>query len=118
MTPVFYVALGGAVGAAARYGAVQAMMKLHPSAFPLGTMLVNILGALCIGVLVKLLQHEPHKLLLITGVLGGFTTFSAFSLDALQLLQQGAWGQAALYVFGSVAWCLLAVWVGTKLAGA
>lgn len=118
MMPIFYVAIGGAVGAAARYGAVQTVMKLHPSAFPLGTMLVNILGALCIGVMAKLLQHEPQKLLLITGVLGGFTTFSAFSLDALQLLQQGAWGHAALYILGSVALCLLAVWLGTRLAGA
>ncbi len=112
-----YVAIGGALGAVARYGMVQLVMRLHAHPFPLGTMLVNILGALLIGIALSSLQHDAIKLLLVTGVLGGFTTFSAFSWDAVQLLQQGAYGQAALYITGSVVLCLGATILGMKLTG-
>jgi len=114
---LLYVAAGGAVGAVARYAAVQAVMRLHPQPFPLGTMLVNILGSLLIGLALSKLQHEPMKLLLVTGVLGGFTTFSAFSWDSVQLLQQGAYGQALVYIGGSVLLCIAATIIGIKLAG-
>lgn len=125
MMPVFYVALGGALGAVLRYGLVQhVVMRLHPSPFPLGTVLVNSLGSFLIGALfakmlgqnanaaeesVAWLFSENARLLLLTGLLGGFTTFSAFSLDALQLLQRGAGWQALIYiaasVLGSIAAC-------------
>ena len=114
---LFLVAIGGALGAVARYGAVQLVMRLHAHPFPLGTMLVNILGALLIGIALSSLQHDAIKLLLVTGVLGGFTTFSAFSWDAVQLLQHGAYVQAALYIAGSVVLCLGATILGMKLTG-
>lgn len=110
------VALGGAVGSLLRYLAIQqVVMRLHPQPFPAGTMLVNVVGSFAIGVLMaRFIQSdsESARLFLVTGILGGFTTFSAFSWDALQLLQRGAYGPAALYVGGSVMLSLLAVAVG------
>jgi CrcB protein len=117
MMPVLYVALGGAIGAVLRYGVIQQLiMRVHPGAFPLGTMLVNILGALCIGMIVAKTSHylmaENARLFLVTGVLGGFTTFSAFSIDTLQLFQRGEIWQAVLYVTLSVLLSLAACALG------
>ena len=114
MGNLLLVAAGGAIGAMARYGSVQIAARY--AAFPIGTMLINILGSLLIGILMAKLQNDSVKLLLITGVLGGFTTFSAFSWDALQLIQRGQAAQAALYILGSVLLSLLAVYVGYILA--
>ena len=109
------VALGGALGAALRYLATL----LWPA--PWGVMAVNIAGSLAIGLLagpLLLSERGPHPLapFLVTGVLGGFTTFSAFSLDALRLLDGGRPGTALLYVGGSVGLSLLAcglgLWIG------
>jgi CrcB protein len=110
MLNILLVAAGGAMGAVARYGTVQLVSKY--SALPVGTMLVNIVGSLLIGVLMAKLQSEPAKLLLVTGVLGGFTTFSAFSWDILQLMQRGQIAHAMLYVLGSVLLSLVAVYIG------
>lgn len=117
LIPIFCVAAGGAIGALLRYGTVQIAIHFHPQPFPIGTMLVNIIGSFIIGLMMaRYLQHdsEAGRLFFITGVLGGFTTFSAFSWDALQLLQRGAFGSAALYVLGSVGLSLLAVFAGYK----
>lgn len=106
------IAAGGALGAVLRHLSVQAVARLHADMFPYGTMLVNVVGSLLIGMLMaRYLQqdHESQRLFLVTGVLGGFTTFSAFSWDVLQLLQRGQGGQAALYVLGSVLLSLAAV---------
>jgi fluoride exporter len=117
MLNLLLVAAGGAIGAVARYAAIQGVvMRLHPAPFPLGTMLVNILGSLLIGVLVVRLGNDQAKLLLVTGLLGGFTTFSAFSWDALQLFQRGQVAAAAFYVLGSVILSLAAVYLGYTLA--
>ena len=113
MLNVLLVAAGGAIGAVARYGSVQLISKY--SAFPIGTMLVNIVGSFLIGVLMAKLQSEPAKLLLVTGVLGGFTTFSAFSWDILQLLQKQQFAAAAIYVLGSVLLSLVAVYLGYSI---
>jgi CrcB protein len=113
MLNVLLVAAGGAMGAVARYGVVQLASKFF--AFPVGTMAVNILGSLLIGVLMAKLQNDAAKLLLVTGVLGGFTTFSAFSWDVLQLVQREQWGLAAAYILGSVLLSLLAVYCGYSL---
>ncbi len=115
LIPILYVAAGGAIGALLRYCSVQWVMQLHPQQFPSGTLLVNVVGSLIMGLLMaKLLQHDSQaaRLFFITGVLGGFTTFSAFSWDALQLLQRGAFGSAALYIGGSVFLSLAAVAAG------
>jgi len=111
---IILVALGGALGAVARYGSIQLATRFFT--FPMGTMLVNIIGSLLIGILMARLSSDPAKLLLITGVLGGFTTFSAFSWDVLQLFQRGQLTMAAAYVLGSVIFSLLAVYLGYTLA--
>ncbi len=103
------VAFGGALGAALRYLATL----LWPA--PWGVLAVNVAGSLAIGLLAGRLSPALAPLL-ITGVLGGFTTFSAFSLDALRLVEGGRLGAAALYVGGSVGLsvlaCALGLWLG------
>lgn len=105
------IALGGAAGSVLRYLMVSAIGA------PLGTLAVNVLGSLTIGVLFVLLgAREGWQLFLMTGVLGGFTTFSAFSLDTLKLIEAGQSLQAAGYVLGSVALSLVATILGVAIA--
>lgn len=112
---VFQVALGGAIGASARYMTNLAALRLAGPGFPWGTLAVNVAGSFLMGVLVGLLaQRDAQRLapFLMTGVLGGFTTFSAFSLDALTLWERGQIGLAGLYVAGSVLLSLAAIVAG------
>ena len=111
------VALGGAIGASARYG-VNILAGRIVHGFPLGTLTVNILGCLAMGLLAAFLalrggQHLAP--LLLTGVLGGFTTFSAFALDAAALWEQGRGALALGYVLGLVVLSLLAVLAGLSI---
>ncbi len=113
------VALGGAVGASLRYLTNLGAMRLIGPGFPLGTMVVNILGSFLMGVLVVVLARKGGNALaplLMTGVLGGFTTFSAFSLDALTLWERGQTALAVAYVAGSVILSLAAIGGGLLLA--
>jgi CrcB protein len=103
------IALGGALGSVLRYLMVTAIGA------PLGTLAVNVIGSFAIGVLFVLVSREGWQLFLMTGLLGGFTTFSAFSLDTLRLVEQGQLLQAALYALGSVALSLSAVALGVAL---
>lgn len=109
------VALGGGVGAVARYLLQQAVQQRLPLAWPVGTGAVNALGCLLAGLFLGLLERHAlgasWRLLLITGVCGGFTTFSAFALENVALLREGNVALAALYAGGSVA-------AGVLLAGA
>lgn len=110
------VALGGAAGSVARFLTVTAAARIAPG-WPWGTLAVNVAGSLAIGLLsVALSARMPLSPLLIGGFLGGFTTFSAFSLDALTLWQAGQAPQAAAYVVGSVLLSLAAVALGAALA--
>lgn len=105
------VALGGAIGSMLRFLMVAAVGA------PWGTAAVNVLGSFAIGVLfVALGTREGAQALLMAGLLGGFTTFSSFSLDTLRLVESGHALQAAAYVLGSVALSLLAVALGVALA--
>lgn len=117
MEQVVLVALGGAVGAAGRYGLSLAPWK---GAFPGMTLLTNLLGAVCIGFLagLALRQRLDDRWLLFwkTGVCGGFTTFSTFSLETVGLLEQGRYGLGTLYVLASVILCLLGVAVGRGIS--
>ena len=115
------VALGGALGASARYLTNVATMRLIGPGFPWATVAVNILGSFLMGALVVTLAHKDATRLapfLMTGVLGGFTTFSAFSLDALTLWERGQTGLAAAYVIGSVVLALVGIVGGMAAARA
>lgn len=116
---LFHVALGGALGAVARYLTGLAALRLMGPGFPWGTLAVNTLGAFAMGLLVVGLAHWGQTRLaplLLTGLLGGFTTFSAFSLDALTLWERGDTLSAAAYVAASVILSLAAIGAGVTLA--
>lgn len=120
MANILTVGLGGFAGAVARY--LLGGWVLHhtlSAKFPWSTFAVNILGCLAIGVLSGLAERldwftPPMRLLLLTGLLGGFTTFSAFGLETVHLLRRGELGIAASYALASVLACTLAVWIGMK----
>ena len=103
------VAIGGAIGSVLRYLTITAVSA------PIGTLIVNVVGSLVMGVLFVVLSSRLHPLLM-TGILGGFTTFSAFSLDALKLWQGGQVLPALAYVCASVILSLIAVALGAALA--
>ena len=126
MTPaaIVLVGLGGAAGSIARYLLGQWTAAAAPqAAFPLGTFAVNVSGCLAVGLLAGLAARHPGWLspdlraLLLVGVLGGFTTFSAFGLETVQLARRGEWLLAGGYAGGSVLLGLAAVWLGLRLAG-
>lgn len=117
------VAAGGAIGAVLRWGTGEALSKWHGSSygsFPYSTLLVNILGSLLMGVLAGWLlrtggEGDFWRLFLGVGLLGGFTTFSAFSLELLLLIERGALSLALLYAAVSVVAGLAALWLGYVL---
>jgi Integral membrane protein possibly involved in chromosome condensation len=123
-TPATYlaVAAGGALGATARFALGGAALRLLGPGFPWGTLAANVLGGFAMGVAAVLIAEKglarSGRLapFVMTGVLGGFTTFSAFSLDALYLMERGRGAAAALYVGGSVALSIGALWAGLSLA--
>ncbi len=112
------VALGGAVGCMVRFAAINQVSRMNPTQFPLGTLLVNIVGSLLVGALLaKYGNEQSARAFLVTGLCGGFTTFSAFSWDSMQLLQRGHYADAAIYIGGSVLLSLAAVaagWYGMR----
>jgi len=117
MLPYLLVAIGGAIGSVLRYGTGVAVGSVWREAFPLGTLLINIVGSMAMGLFVgamaRLLpgwQNEA-RLFFAVGVLGGFTTFSSFSLDAIVLLERGDLLAMALYVVVSVLGGLSALWL-------
>ncbi|MCB1362274.1 MAG: fluoride efflux transporter CrcB [Rhodobacteraceae bacterium] len=106
------VALGGAIGASGRYLTGMAAIRLMGPGFPWGTLAVNVLGSFAMGVVVVALGHlsaNRFAPLLMTGILGGFTTFSAFSLDAMTIWERGQQGLAMGYVAASVILSLVAI---------
>ena len=121
MFNLLQVALGGAAGSCGRYllgvGATRAMGP----GWPYGTFVANILGGLLMGALVGVLAHrggadqERWRLLLGVGVLGGFTTFSSFSLETALMIERRAYGSAAFYIGGSVLLSILALFAGLML---
>ncbi len=111
------VALGGALGALARYTVAVAMYRLVPTLFPVGTFAVNVAGCLVFGLLAGLADHrfvfQPvTRSFLLVGVLGAFTTFSTFAFETVELLRDGQFGWAAFNVGGQVLVGLMALWVG------
>lgn len=117
MVAIFYVFLGGGLGAVLRYASLALCKRMYAPPFPMGTLCVNVVGSLLMGALMAWVlrdtaAREEMRMLFAVGLLGGFTTFSAFSWDVLTLWQQGAIVQAMLYIAGSVLLSLIAVSVG------
>jgi len=121
MTSFLTVALGGAIGASARHGLSLAMLRLYGPGFPLGTFLANIIGGLLMGLLMGwLIREAPEgsnsiRLFVGVGVLGGFTTFSAFSLEAMRMLESKSYGIFFGYIGASVVLSIAAVALGLFL---
>jgi CrcB protein len=119
--PLLLVALGGALGSVARYGLASGINRYAQSPFPWGTLFVNIAGSFLIGLLMVWLMkagewRENARLLLVTGIMGGFTTFSSFSWETWRLIEDGRLPLAFANVLTSVAVCLLATMAGALLA--
>ena len=113
------VAAGGALGASARYLTLVGATRLFGLGFPWGTLIVNVVGSFLMGVLIVMLAERDAMRFapfLTVGLLGGFTTFSAFSLDAVTLVERGQVGAAAGYVGASVAVSITALMLGLWIA--
>lgn len=119
---ILWIALGGALGSVLRYVLGGWVQKFSARGFPIGTMAVNIIGCLIIGILLqKFLNEQAHpvaRAFLIVGFCGGFTTFSTFSAETIGLMLGGEMGRATIYVLLSVILCLAATWGGMNAARA
>ena len=117
---VFYVGLGGAIGAIARFMTMSVIGHYFHGTFPWGTFAVNIIGSFVLGALIEVtaLQWSPSpeiRAMIVVGLLGAFTTFSTFSMDAYYLIDRGAITEGALYIMGSVLLCIMGFWAGMSL---
>lgn len=120
---VLWVALGSAIGGAGRYALSGLVARQVGETFPWGTLTVNVIGSLMITFIATLTGPDGRvfvssatRQFLMLGVLGGFTTFSSFSIQTLSLAQDGEWWQAAGNIVGSVVLCLIGAWLGHVLA--
>jgi fluoride exporter len=115
---VLMVAAGGAAGAVARFLLGMGMASFVPGPWP--TLVVNLLGSFFIGLIIGALAGSEWfeswgRFLLVTGLLGGFTTYSAFAMDAVVLIGQGHWLSAGTYVMATAIGCVLAAWLGVRI---
>jgi len=111
------IALGGALGSVLRFFLSSVMAQKFGGHAFLGTMFVNVTGSLAIGFIAALGPIKLWEQLLMIGLLGGYTTFSSFSLQTLQLMHEGRWSVAFTNAFGSLALCLAGVWLGHVAGG-
>jgi fluoride exporter len=123
LTTSLWIALGSALGGVLRYWCSGLIARWFGETFPWGTLIVNVAGSLLIGFVATLSAPDGRLLIgsvtrqfIMLGLLGGFTTFSSFSLQTLALAQNGEWLRAATNVVGSVLLCLMGVWLGHALA--
>lgn len=125
MSPVIacWVAVGSALGGVARYWCSGLAANWLGETFPWGTLIVNVTGSFLIGLIATLTSPDGRLMVspearqfMMVGIMGGFTTFSSFSLQTLRLAQDGDWLRAGLNVVGSVAACLIMVWAGHVMA--
>jgi fluoride exporter len=114
-----WIALGSAIGGVMRFWCSGAVARAFGETFPWGTLLVNVTGSFLIGMVAvvagpdgRLLVGSTARQFVMVGVFGGFTTFSSFSLQTLNLVQDGEWGRAGANVVLSVGLCLIGVWLG------
>jgi fluoride exporter len=120
-----WIALGGALGSMARYGCSSLIANLFGQTFPLGTLMINVLGSFVIGFFGTMTGPDGRVLVsgdirqfVMVGICGGYTTFSSFSLQTLTLAQDGEFFRAGLNVTASVVLCLFSVWLGYVAAAA
>ena len=118
-----WIALGSALGGGARFWCNGVLARLLGETFPWGTLFVNVLGSLIIGFFAtitapdgRMFVDQTVRQFVMIGFLGGYTTFSSFSLQTLNLVNDGEWFYAGVYIGASVVLCLLAVWLGHILA--
>jgi CrcB protein len=118
MPPMLLVAAGSALGGVARFAIYQSMTRLGLEGFPWGTVAVNVIGSAVIGFMAGTAPPSDveTRYFVMTGVCGGFTTFSTFSLDTLNMLRGGEWAKAAAYIAAQLGLCLAAVWLGWAAA--
>lgn len=123
MTAYVWIAIGSALGGVARYWCSLTAARLFGETFPWGTLIVNVAGSFVIGFFATLTGPDGRvfassaaRQFVMIGLCGGYTTFSSFSIQTLNLLQDGQWLQAGGNIAGSVVLCLLAVWAGYALA--
>jgi len=123
MVTYVWVAIGSALGGAARYGCSGLAAWLFGETFPWGTLIINIVGSFIIGFFATLTGPDGRYIVgsvgrqfVMAGFCGGYTTFSSFSLQTLNLMNDGEWLRAGANIGGSVVCCLLAVWAGQMLA--
>jgi fluoride exporter len=121
MKLLILVALGGSVGAVARFSASLGIHSLFGHAFPYGTLLVNAVGSFIIGLLYIVVtesaaEYGHYRVPVMVGLLGAFTTFSAFSLETVHLLEAGEMLKASSNVLLNVGLCLAACWIGLTIA--
>jgi fluoride exporter len=122
LTISLWIALGSALGGVLRYWCSGLIARWLGETFPWGTIVVNVVGSLLIGLIATLAGPDGRLLIgttmrqfMMLGLLGGFTTFSSFSLQTLALAQNGEWLQAGTNIVGSVLLCLMGVWLGHAL---
>jgi len=118
---LLWIGAGGALGSVARFLLAAGLQRLAPAGFVLGTFAVNVLGSFAMGFVVALALARGNfdsdgRVIVTAGVLGGFTTYSSFNQEALELLESRAFGLVALHLAATIAGCLVAGWLGT-LAG-
>lgn len=122
MQKIFWVLVGGALGTGFRYGLSTLIHSaFRQPKFPYGTFIINVTGSFAIGILATLFAARPSssevmRAALMTGVLGGYTTFSSFSLETYNLMRDGRMDAAIFYALASVVLGLVAVWLGMRLA--
>lgn len=124
MKAYFWIAIGSALGGVARYWCSGVVARLFGETFPWGTLIVNVIGSFVIGFFAtvtgpdgRLLVGTIPRQFVMVGICGGYTTFSSFSLQTLNLVNDGEWFYAGMNIAASVVSCLLAVWLGHVLGG-
>ena len=102
---ILMVGIGGALGAMLRYGTTLLFQSLELSS-NMATVVVNVIGSFCMGLLIGYFEQNPWLLLATVGICGGFTTYSTYAMQSVVLLQQGRYGMALVYVFGTLLLCI------------